>query len=394
MSTHASPAQAWSPGELLQLIRQEKATSRSGLVRLTGLSPTTVATRIEQLAAVGYLSQGSNDRGGRNPRNLSMDPELGFVAVADIGARHARLGLVDVTGTILEARAYDHNTDHVDEFLQWLITALRELIEDWQAKDPSQGRPLLGIGLSIPAPVHVETGRVIYPTRVPTWHDADLIGPLSEAFSVPAAADNDATLMALAEHRIHHPTAQDMLFVKIGSGIGCGIIARGEVYRGATGGAGDIGHVSVDVPFARHCLCGRDHCLEASVGGSALVRILQERGIEITVPTEIERLTRESQPDALELSRTAGRAIGEALALIANFFNPELIVVGGMLSQIESLYNSMLSSLYERSLPLSTQALTIEPSRSGVDAALYGPAFLILDRVLSIEQVNDLVAAT
>ena len=392
MTHHAPAALAWSAGELLQLIRQGKAASRAGLVHLTGLSPSTVTARIEQLLQVGYLRQGSNDRGGRNPRALALDPGVGYVAVADIGARHARLGLLDVTGAILASRQYEHSTEHVDEFTQWLETTLRDFLAD--SREQLEARPLLGIGLSIPAPVHAQTGRVVYPTRVPTWHDADLIGPLTSAFSVPVAADNDATLMALAEHRIHHPNVQDMLFVKIGSGIGCGIIARGEVYRGGTGGAGDIGHVSVDVPFARHCLCGRDHCLEASVGGSALVRILQQRGVDVTSPAEIERLTRENQADALELSRTAGRAIGEALALIANFFNPELIVVGGALSQIESLYNSMRSALYARSLALTTHELVIELSKNGVDASLYGPAFLILDKVLSIDMVNDLVAST
>ncbi len=360
-------------------------------MQLTGLSPSTVAARVEQLLQADYLRQGSNDRGGRNPRALALDPGLGFVAVADIGARHVRLGLVDATGAILTSRQLEHGTDHVDEFTRWLIEALHRFLS--KSRQEIAERPLLGIGLSIPAPVHAQTGRVVYPTRVPSWHDADLITPLASAFSVPVAADNDATLMALAEHRIQHPDVQDMLFVKIGSGIGCGIIARGQVYRGGTGGAGDIGHVWVDVPFARHCLCGRDHCLEASVGGSALVRILQQRGVDVSNPAEIERLARENQADALELSRTAGRAIGEALALIANFFNPELIVVGGALSQIESLYNSMRSALYERSLPLTTHDLTIDLSKNGVDASLYGPAFLILDKVLSADQVNDIIAS-
>jgi predicted NBD/HSP70 family sugar kinase len=373
------------------MIRHGKAASRAGLVQLTGLSPSTVTARIEQLLQAGYLSQGSNDRGGRNPRALTLDPSLGYVAVADIGARHIRLGLVDVTGAILASRLHEQSTTDFDKFIQWLETAFRDFLADFQ--DPIGPRPLLGIGLSIPAPVDAQTGRVVYPARVPTWHDADLIGPLSDAFSVPVATDNDATLMALAEHRIHHPGVENMLFVKIGSGVGCGIIARGEVYRGSNGGAGDIGHVSVDVSFAHDCLCGRDHCLEASVGGSALVRILRQRGVGVTGPADVERLARENQADALELSRTAGRAIGEALALIANFFNPELIVVGGALSQIEPLYNSMRSSLYERMLALTTHKLVIELSKNGVDASLYGPAFLILDQLLSPDRVSDLLAS-
>lgn len=381
----------WTAGEMLQLIRQIPEPSRARLVEHSGLAASTVAARVEQLVALGLVTQAANDRGGRNPRLLSVNDDFGCVAAVDIGSRHARLAIIDMSGGIIEVEDLAVPDRTPDTFVRWLSEQVLRLHADLR----EQGRApqaLLCVGLSVPAPVNLAAGTVVGPTRVPEWHDVPLAGMMADVLGIEVLMDNDATLMALAEHRRHHETQSNMLFVKLGSGIGCGVIVGGEVYRGDSGGAGDIGHVSVDVPFARACRCGRTDCLESSVGGLALINELRARGVDVSTLADFARAAQEGNPEAVEIARIAGSAIGEALAIITNFFNPAVIVVGGGLSTIERLYTSLLATLYDRALPIATLGVSIEPSRNAEDAGIRGAGLLALESVLGALSVDSRIA--
>ncbi len=386
---------AWTAGELLQLVRQQRATSRSRMARYTGLSPSTIASRLEGLLEAGYLVEdGEQSDRGRKPRLLSLNGNHGVVAAVAVGTQHARIGLVDLAGklrSVTELRA--PAAGDAIGYLDWLGSEIEKALVT--ATAPSVGELILrGIGVSIGSPVDRRTGKLIHPLHLPGWDSIDPTEQLSAAFDVPAIVDNDATLMALGEHRLHHPNARHMLYIKLGSAIGAGIVLDGEVYEGVSGGAGEIGHLPVDAPgYRRLCQCGRENCLEACFGGVAIGAHLAKRGVAALNLPEFLELAASSNPAALEVFQDAGAQIGEAIGTLANIFNPELIVLGGKLAQIEPLTHALHSALYRRSLPLTTRNLVVTVSQSGANAAIFGAAWQVFDVLLSADQVNDELSA-
>jgi predicted NBD/HSP70 family sugar kinase len=163
------------------------------------------------------------------------------------------------------------------------------------------------------------------------------------------------------------------------------------VYRGRSGGAGEIGHFPIETEYGRRCVCGRDNCLEAGLGGAAMIQHLRTEGRDISTTAELVELVQRNDPYALELARAAGTAIGQTLGTLADFFNPELIVFGGRLSQLEVLTHALRWGLYARSLPLSARALTIANSHNRENASTLGAAWMIIDLLLSVDWVNNIV---
>jgi len=384
--------QTWTAGELLQLIRQHTGVSRSDLARQTGLSPTTIASRIESLLEVGLLAQDSDSvKGGRRPRALTVHAGWGVVIAAHLGAKHTRVGLTDMVGNLLLVREADIAAgDDIEHYLNWLSAEIRSLLDELQ-RTTSEPVVLRGIGLSIPAPVDVETGQLVDPYYFAAWNRVAVVPRFEEQFGVPVVIDNDVTLMALGEHRVHRTEVRDLLYVKIGSAIGCGVIANGRVHRGSSGGAGEIAHLPVDTEFALRCMCGRNNCLEACLGGAALIEHMRNRGHNITTTAEFIELAQTGDHDAVELARAAGTSLGEMLGLLADFVNPSQIVLGGQLSQLGVLTLALQAGLYARLHPLAARGLTIENSLTRENASILGAAWSVIDLVLSEERVNSLV---
>lgn len=376
---------AWTPGEIFQLVRESPEISRSELARRTGLSPTTVASRVESLLERGYLGERGTARAGRKPRALSLNPDWGIVIAAHIGSRHTRVCVVDMTGQILtvEEHAVAAAPDIEDE-LAWL----HEQMEKALAALPGDRPPLRGIGLSVPAPVDASTGQIVGPTLLHSWNSASMTPRFEEWYGVPVIIDNDGTLMARGEHRTVLSGVDSLIYLKLGAAIGCGIVVNRNVHRGHSGGAGEIGHMPIRSEFSRRCICGRDDCLEAAFGGAAIIEHLRERGHDVSSTEEVVALASRADPDALEITRAAGTAIGSAVAVLADFLNPEAIVLGGLLATIEPLTKNLRSAVYARSLPLAVRDVTIRESETAENASTLGAAWTIIDHVFSPAQVN------
>ncbi|NJC70745.1 ROK family protein [Planosporangium thailandense] len=317
----------------LRLVATGAADSRADLARLSGLSPSTVSQRVEALIAQDLLREAGagKSRGGRRPRQLEVPTDAAIVAALDLGAHHARIAAHDLSGQLITAREVD---------------------------------------------VEIGDG------PVPGWNGFDVHGFCVAQAGVPVAVDNDANLMALGEHRWTHPDLEHAIYVKAGTGIGSGVIAAGRLHRGAQGSAGDISHCRVTTDPTAQCSCGNTGCLEAVASGAALVDALRARGLDVSHPRDVTRLAQDGDAAATSITRAAGRAIGEILAVVVNFFNPQAVVIGGVLAECEPLLASMRASLYERSLPFASQALTIERCATGVDAGVLGAAQLVLDHIL------------
>ncbi|WP_240506339.1 ROK family protein [Thermoactinospora rubra] len=366
-------------GELLRLVATGQAESRADLARLSGLAASSVSLRVEELLEARLLVEEGpgTSRGGRRPRRLRLAPGAGVLAVADLGAHHARLGLLDLSGTPLAVE--EHVTDIAagpETVLDWLAGAFEDLV----AAHAPPGVPLRGVGTGIPGPVDPATGRVVSPSRMPGWNNYPVADHLAGRFDLPVLVENDANLMAVGEAR-HWPEADNLMVVKAGTGIGCGVIVGGRLHRGR-GAAGDISHVRVRTDSSVMCSCGHPDCLEAYASGAALMAALAEAGIHVDRPAGIVGLVGDAVPEATSLVRAAGRLIGEVLTVLVNFFNPDVVAVGGSLSAAEPLITSIRAAVYERCLPLATRDLEIAAARAGRDAALLGAGALLLEAVL------------
>ncbi|WP_433462275.1 ROK family protein [Spirillospora sp. CA-128828] len=372
---------------LVRLVATGQAESRAELARLSGLAASSVSLRVEQLIEAGlFAEEGAGaSRGGRRPRRLRLARAAGVFLVADLGAHHARLAVVDLAGTPLALA--DLACDIAvgpRETLTTVIGSLRALARDHGLHDV----PVRGIGIGLPGPVDPATGQVVSPSRMPGWNDFPVRDFVTEHAGVPALVENDANLMAVGEHRGSWPSLDNVMVIKVGSGIGCGVIVDGRLHRGR-GAAGDISHVRILSDATVDCSCGHPDCLEAHASGAALAAALAAQGIEAGSPSEIVDLVTDGVPQATSAVRTAGRLIGDVLTALVNFFNPDALVIGGSLSNAEPLVATIRGVIYERCLPLATRNLEIATSRSGRDASILGAGHLLLgesdrwiDRVL------------
>jgi predicted NBD/HSP70 family sugar kinase len=366
---------------ILRLVRSGAATSRSQVARALGISATTSASRIDTLVARGFLRDAGagESRAGRRPQRIELAPQQGYVGVADLGARHALLATFDMTGTLIEERHHALEIANGPErVLAWIVGQLREL---------ARGQALRGIALALPGPVDFDSGRLVSPSRMPGWNGVDVAGLLARLSSVPALVDNDANLMALGEFGTVPATVRHLVLVKAGSGIGSGIIAAGQLYRGAHGMAGDISHVTVPHADEVLCSCGRYGCLDAVASGAAIVEGLRSVGVEVPDTMGLLQLAHDAHPLATLMLREAGIRTGNVLATIVNFYNPDAVVLGGTLSRSEAFVAGVRSAIYTMCLPMATDQLDIAVSSAGRLGGVQGAARLILDHLLEHELI-------
>lgn len=366
---------------VLELVASGQAVSRTELAELTGAAASTISLTVGQLVERGLLAeQGTSASGGGRPRKvLRLGGADDFAVAADLGGRHARIGVVLSGGGGLK----DVSTVpfSIDDGPELALPRLAEILESLAER---RGRERLrGVGLSLPGPVDVESGMVTLPSRMPGWNKFPVGTWLREHFGVPVAVDNDANCMAVGEHSAHPARRRQSIMVKIGSAIGAGIIVDGRLYRGSTGAAGDITHVRIEAAGEIPCSCGNTGCLETVASGAALVRLLRESGADVSTIEDVVRLASDADPQATRAVRQAGRHLGQVLAANVNFFNPDAVYLGGILSTLEPLVAAVRSQLYEGCHPLVTEHLAIERASLGADAGLYGAGQFALQRAVT-----------
>jgi predicted NBD/HSP70 family sugar kinase len=367
---------------LLQLIREGDGATRADLAKRTGLARSTITQRLEQLQGLGLLKEiaGAGSTGGRPPMRLVFNEDAALVLAADLGATHSRLAVTNLGGQVLASDRGDIEiADGPEVVLEWVERRFNSLLAEAGADRDA----VAGIGIGVPGPVEHATG------LMPGWDGFPIPERFAQEFGAPVLVDNDVNIMAVGEHWAHWREVEHLLFVKVGTGIGCGIIVDGKVHRGADGAAGDLGHVRIPIDENEEdvvCSCGNVNCLEALAGGGAMASRLRSEGVEVSDSRALVELTRAGHPAAVQLVRHSGRLIGEVLAAAVNFYNPSVIVIGGDVADAqEQLLASIREVVYQRSLPLATRHLRIVRSPLEDRAGVIGAAAMVTERVLELD---------
>lgn len=386
----ANPHQA----RLLRLLRDGGPSSRAQLGDRVELSRSKLAVEVDRLLETGLVvADGlAASRGGRRSHNVRIAPGLRFLAI-DIGATS-----VDVAVTNAELEILGHLTQPMDVREGPIAVFEQALAMATKLQDAGLAGEFDGAGVGVPGPVRFPEGVPVAPPIMPGWDGFPVREALSQELGCPVMVDNDVNLMAMGEQQAGVArSVSDFICVKIGTGIGCGIVVGGEVYRGTTGSAGDIGHIRAE-PEGRPCACGNTGCLEAYFSGAALARDAEAAANEGGSPELATRLASAGRltsadvaaaaaagdPASLELIRAGGARTGQVLASLVSFFNPGLVVIGGGVTGLgHNLLASIRTQVYRQSLPLATGNLPIVLGELGAAAGVTGAARLISDHVFS-----------
>lgn len=381
-------------GALLQLLRDGQPRTRAELAEVTGLGRSAIAQRVDALLAAHLLGPAgeASSTGGRPPARFAFEPLARLALGVDVGATHVRIGLTDLAANVLATdEASIDVAEGPEHVLSWVIEHGRGLLD-------RSGRPavdLIGIGIGLPGPVEHATGRPRNPPIMPGWDGFDVPSYVRAGLGAHTVADNDVNVMALGERFVGFPDVDELLLIKVATGIGSGIISHGQLQRGADGAAGDLGHIQVHHHEPVVCRCGNVGCLEAIASGAAVAAQLRAEGLDAPDSRSAAALAQAGSIRALQAVREAGRTIGEVLASAVSLLNPRVIVLGGSLSSAgDPLIAGVREVVYRRSLPLATANLRIVPAAGGERAALIGAACLVLDEVLAPDAVDRALAPT
>ncbi len=383
--------------KVVRAIRMAGDLSRTDLARKLGYSRALISGVVKNLIARGILVEGEEaaSTGGRRAKNLVFNDSFAYVFGIDIGATSVDLALANFRGEFLlrDARPLDVR-DGPEAVLTEIAGIAQAMIDELGIPNDK----VLSLGIGVPGPVDFARGVLIMPPIMPGWGEYPIRQKMRGIF--PAATvmvDNDVNVMAMGELRGGAGKGvENFIFVKVGTGIGAGIVARGSIYRGSDGCAGDIGHIQAD-RNGPVCHCGNVGCLEAMASGSAISRLAMEvardgrspimaryleQGVERLTARHVGMAAHEGDRVAMAIIKESGSLIGSVLAGVVNFFNPSLILIGGGVAHIGTQFLANIRrSVLSRSLPLSTQNLRIDYSSMGDDAGVTGAVALALEHI-------------
>jgi glucokinase-like ROK family protein len=396
---------------VLNYIREHGPLARVMLAQRLGLSRTTVSSIVDALLREGLVREGhlldATPRGGRRAVLVHFNTDVGRILGLDVGRTHVKMILTNLAPEVLAQRSLPFDTGRgPEECLALLVAEVRCFLEEqgvgWQS--------LLGIGLGIPGPLSPDLRRLSSPPHMPGWDDLDLWQRLQAEFPCPLYIDNDANMGALGESRCGAGrSVGQMAYIKVGTGIGGGLIIDGRIYRGHTGSAGELGHLSID-ENGPPCVCGNRGCLETLAGARAIVadacrgeslrRKLAMEGQEMALPepalagraatgavdiADVIEAARQGDAASIAAIERAGERLGLALAGLVNLLNPAVIVLdGGVARAGELLLTPLRRVAATVSLPAAWKGTQILPSALEGNAIALGAVLTVLDAAFSL----------
>ncbi|MET0974044.1 ROK family transcriptional regulator [Leifsonia flava] len=374
--------------DVLALFREHGELSRTDVIELSGLSRSTVNQRLASLSAAGLLADvgGGESTGGRPSSRFAFQASRAVILTADIGASGFVVAACDLNGVpLVHAERVINVWEGPDAVLSAVDEAFGGLGHDFD---------VWGIAIGVPGPVEFAARRVVNPPIMTGWDRFDIAAWFAGRYAAPVSVENDANARAVAEARLHH--VDNIISLKLGTGIGAGLVFNGQIIRGDKGAAGDIGHTQATMSDAepRECRCGNLDCVEAYAGGWAIQRELEKVGIHTNTTNDIVALVASGDMEAMRRVRAAGRIIGDAIADLVSILNPRTITLSGQLADCdEVLMSGIRERVYQHTVPLATGSLQITKSTLGELAGVTGLALIAIDALFEPESVDAILEA-
>jgi glucokinase-like ROK family protein len=386
---------------VLDLIRfTPGGISRVEVARRLGLSRAAVTTIVNDLMDCEIISETEriNNHNGRPPTVLEVNPNRGYVVGIDFGASHLSLLLADLSARILKEIEVKLDIKQGPEAC--LAEADRQMRE-MLANSGLALKDVLSFGAGFPGPVVAEAGIVLSPPIMPGWDRYPIREMLENQWKSPVSVNNDAELGALGEWAAGAGRGErNLAYIKVGTGIGAGLLLDGQIYRGVTGSAGEIGHLTIE-ENGPLCTCGNHGCLEALAGGRAIALQAQDaikagsrtqlsniQPIESITAREVAAAARRGDLLAQQILRQAGERIGVAIAGLVNLFNPGMVIIGGGVAQAgDILLEPIRQAVERRSLPASTRVVRITTAMLGRRSSSMGAVVQAL--TVALHRVAD-----
>jgi glucokinase len=317
-------------------------------------------------------------------------PEQLIIGI-DLGGTKISTALADSAGKII---AHDYRQTHAAEGLDAVIERMLDAARRVMAQGEVESTEITAVGIGAPGPVDVEAGILVAPPNLPGWDRVSLKQLIEAELGITTFMDNDANAGALGEHRFGAGRGtRHMIYVTVSTGIGGGLILDGRLYYGADGMAGEIGHITI-VPHGPLCGCGNRGCLEILSSGTSIAREARER-VARGVPTlmadlaegNLERITAklvaqaagQGDAEAQHILTEAMNYLGIGMATLVNLFNPQLIVIGGGVTNIgEMLFGPVRRAIDRHAFRTSAQAVRVVRAELGDNAGVLGAVAVAL----------------
>jgi len=384
---------------VLDAIRSEPGITQPALIDRVRLGRSVVAQRVAELESAGLIAPDGlgPSTGGRAPRRLRLRAEAGCVLAVDIATNELLVGLADLAGNLLDTR---HEASDVSDGPEAVISAVERMGDALLDAAGARDR-LWSVGFGMPGPVAYDSGIAVGMPTMPDWDRFPTRARLSARWSAPVWMDNRVNLSALGERWVNPLAAASRHTVYLGGGevIGAAVVVDGQIYRGARGLAGEIGHVPVPEAADTICRCGNVGCLDAVAGRTALVRdgrLLAETGQSPALadvlaatgtirPIDITLAADKGDAAARALLHRSALLLGNGLAALVSVFNPDLVVLGGGMARARAhMIATIREAIYRRALPAATQDLRIEPSAVDMEVAgLIGAVQFAVDEIFA-----------
>ena len=380
---------------LLDHVFWSSGISRDALAAASSFSKSRANAAVAELLEQGLLEETGQQvpTGGRRAETLRLSRSLGVLIGVAVGATGLEVGILSPD---LEVLAHHSEPTDVRDGPGPVLSRIRGLMRELLARCGMSARQVIAIGIGLPGPVDFDSGQLVNPPLMPQWDAYSIRDDIGIDFNAPVFVDNDVNVMALGELWRMQRGLQNFLVVKVGTGIGCGIVCHGQVYRGANGSAGDVGHICV-VPDGPRCHCGNLGCVETLAAGPAIARMATEAAQAGHSPMlaqvlaehgslrlqDVAQASRAGDVAANQVVQRSGALVGQMLASVVNFFNPSHVFIGGGVTRVGPLFLAAVrQSVYHRSLALSTRHLEIQYTPLGERAGLIGAGVLAMQESL------------
>ena len=370
----------WNLSSIFKLIRKRGPISRIELTKISGCSAGTASNHVRTLIEKGFVieTQKGISSGGRKPMQLMVNPNKAYIFSIEIEVNKIKMVLFD-----LELKVVTKNIipiTYKNDYRKTLEEVFFKIDKMMEEKNLELDN-LLGIGVAVPGLIDKVKGILEFAPNL-GWKDVHISEIFKDKYGLPVILNNEAKAAAIGERESIYPNINNMVFVSINEGIGCGIFFNGGLYRGASGNAGEFGHIIIDTN-GPVCHCGNRGCWEALASENFIVNSylkLPNSNKELT-KKEIYQLGKNGDKKIIEIFKEAGRNIGIGLVNIINGLSPELLVIGGGIVEIkEYIYEEIVKKLEESALSISYRNVKIKFSELGSLAAVYGLADLIIEK--------------